>query len=474
MFDSDLVRIKSPYLRSVLPQQLIHSLEGIKGFNRLNFEAVHASGDQLTSVRLNPQKQKLLLSDWHIQGSAYPIQYDKIPWCEHGYYLSERPSFTMDPLFHAGAYYVQEASSMFIWEILKQIVSDVTYLTVLDLCAAPGGKSTLLASWFTDGLVVCNEVIKSRASILTENITKWGALNTVVTNNDPSDFKRLENFFDLVLVDAPCSGSGLFRKDSSSIEEWSESNVALCCLRQQRILEDIFPSLKPGGLLIYSTCSYSVSEDESILEWLQEKFDVESLKLDLQQEWNIVETQSNNGQGYGYRFYPDRLKGEGFFITVCRKKEDSFSPTCREQPLQLPSKSELQQIRSFILLPESISIFKQLEFFRAFPANWLKELQQLAKHLYIKKAGGEIGTIKGKDFIPSHELAVSQLTLQSFRSIELNREEALLYLKRKEIKITGEKGWTLVTHCGLPLGWIKVLPNRVNNYYPTEWRILKE
>jgi len=465
----------------VLPVQLIQSLEGIKGFNSKAFEAVHVSGEQVTSVRLNRLKAESLKQNAKSMEDAAlslkPLAFSikkPVPWCENGFYLSERPSFTFDPLFHAGAYYVQEASSMFLWEMIKQTVGTATNKKVLDLCAAPGGKSTLLASYFRDGLIVSNEVIKSRAAILTENIIKWGADNVVVTNNDPKDFQRLENYFDLIVIDAPCSGSGLFRKDPNAINEWSEENVNLCSHRQQRIVADVLPALKQNGILIYSTCSYSKQEDEEVLDWLMENYQLSTVHCPLSTDWNIVEVQSDKHQAHGYRFYPDKIKGEGFFIAAFTKTNGEEESYHSAQNLQLANKQELEQLRSFIPLPQTYSVFKQNEALRAIKETWLTSLQQLAKHLYIKKAGVELGIIKGKDFIPSHELAVSMIPLQSLAAIELSKEDALQYLKRKEFVTDAPKGWTLVKYCGLSLGWIKVLPNRINNYYPQEWRILKD
>ncbi len=460
----------------MLPPQLIKSLEGVKGFNSKAFEAVHVSGEQVTSVRFNLAKWSTVHRppSTEEQPSSVNRHLSSVPWCDHGYYLSSRPSFTFDPLFHAGAYYVQEASSMFLWEVLKQTVGNSTQKKVLDLCAAPGGKSTLLASYFTDGLIVSNEVIKSRAAILTENIIKWGADNVVVTNNDPKDFQRLENYFDVIVIDAPCSGSGLFRKDANAINEWSEENVNLCSLRQQRIVADVLPSLKQNGILIYSTCSYSKQEDEDVLDWIVDNCHLSSINCHLNNDWNIIEVTSDKHQAHGYRFYPDKIKGEGFFIAAFKKingEEESYQ---LEQNLFYPNKIELEQLQHFIPLPQEYKVFKQNETLRAIKEVWLTSLKNLAKHLYIKKAGVELGTIKGKDFIPSHELAVSQLPLQSLAVIELQKEDALLYLKRKELVVVAPKGWTLVTYCGLSLGWIKVLPNRINNYYPQEWRILKD
>ena len=458
----------SPYLRQMLPPLLLKSLQHVKGFHQPSFEAVHQSGNQVTSIRINPQKS---LANYDLELTNEPPS-SPIPWCPHGFYLEQRPSFTLDPTFHAGAYYVQEASSMFLWEVLKQTVVISTSKKVLDLCAAPGGKSTLLSSYFIDGLVVSNDVIKSRANILVENIAKWGNDNVVVTNNDPKDFSQLPIFFDVVVVDAPCSGSGLFRKDANAMDEWSLANVQLCSQRQQRILADVLPALKEGGIMIYSTCSYSAEEDENICDWLMDEFSMESIQLQIPEKWNIVETISDNGS-YGYRFYPDKIKGEGFFIAAFKKISSSEEIKFKEQPLLMPSKQDLQVMQSFIQLPANYIIFKHSNFLRAMPEQWFSALKTLSAYLYIKKAGIDLGAVKGKDFVPQHELAISQLAAFYPVNVELTLDQSLQYLRRKEINLDAFKGWTLVKYNGHVLGWIKVLPNRINNYYPTEWRILK-
>jgi 16S rRNA C967 or C1407 C5-methylase (RsmB/RsmF family) len=296
-----------------LPNSFLQSLENIEGFDLNAFAAVHEENKALTSIRFNPNK-KINVQDSVLQIDA------KIPWSTFGYYLKERPSFTKDPLFHAGAYYVQEASSMFLEQALQQTVDLNNSIKVLDLCAAPGGKSTLIQSLISkDSLLVSNEVIKTRVNVLAENITKWGAANVVVTNNDPRDFQRLDSYFDVIVVDAPCSGSGLFRKDPDAIREWSLDNVELCSQRQQRILADVKEALKQDGILIYSTCSYSRAENENIAEWLITENGFEAIQLQVKPEWNIVETITYETNAFGYRFYPDKVKGEGFFIAAFKK-----------------------------------------------------------------------------------------------------------------------------------------------------------
>ncbi|HEY6063723.1 MAG TPA: RsmB/NOP family class I SAM-dependent RNA methyltransferase, partial [Chitinophagaceae bacterium] len=249
-----------------LPGAFLDSLTGVKGFDKEAFEKVHALGKQVTSIRVNPAKASMGKGEWSIGDSIHHspfTSHHKIPWTDVGYYLDTRPSFTFDPLFHAGCYYVQEASSMFLEQALRQTVDLSKPVKVLDLCAAPGGKSTHIQSLISkESLLVSNEVIRSRVNILKDNIIKWGCENVVVTNNDPKDFGRLKYYFDVIVVDAPCSGSGLFRRDANAINEWSKNSVQLCSQRQQRILADVWPALKKDGILIYSTCSYSKEEDE--------------------------------------------------------------------------------------------------------------------------------------------------------------------------------------------------------------------
>ncbi|MBY0480887.1 MAG: RNA methyltransferase [Chitinophagaceae bacterium] len=449
----------------VVPAALIQSLQTVKGFHQADFEKVHASGEQIVSIRFNQAKP--------FNSNYLPIS-EKVKWCEHAAYLLERPFFTFDPLLHAGAYYVQEASSMFLWQALLQLMPETKAKKVLDLCAAPGGKSTLLSSYFTDGLLVSNEVIKNRAAILVENSTKWGDCNTVVTNNDATHFQSLPGFFDLIVVDAPCSGSGLFRKDPDAVTEWTEANVQLCSQRQQRILADILPALSENGILIYATCSYSQEEDELISDWLVNEMGMENCKLTLKEDWNIIETESPQHKAKGYRFFPNLVKGEGFFLACFRKVTQQDFQKIRPKQLQMTSKIQVQQLESVISLKEGLAFFDQNAMIRAIESNWITDLSILASHLYIKKAGIEVAGLKGKDIVPSHELALSGLLIGGFPVLDLDLENALQYLRRKEFSARGAIGWNLIRFGGLGLGWAKLLPNRVNNYYPAEWRILKD
>lgn len=458
-----------------LPQKLIQSLQGVAGFDEENFIQAHEE-KSATSIRFQPEKLAIFNQQVAMNQSPWPIE-NPVPWCPHGYYLKERPSFTFDPLFHAGLYYVQEASSMFLYEILRQTINENTAgKKVLDLCAAPGGKSTLLASYFKDGLVVANEVIKNRANILTENITKWGTGNVVVTNNDPVHFQRLDSFFDVMVIDAPCSGSGLFRKDKEAITEWSEEAVNLCSARQQRIIADAYSCLQQDGILIYSTCSYSKEEDEELLDWMMDNFQLSTVSIQLKGEWNTIETLSTKHKAFGYRFYPDKTKGEGFFTAAFIKKEGGYSYHSINQPLSVVSKKETEAWLPWLDKESALSFIKQKDIFIAIPNVAHQYLPFLQKNLYIKQAGIAVGEIKGKDVIPHHALAVSTVANSSLQFLDLTRDQAIQFLQKKEVNIevsSLQKGWHLATYCGIHLGWLKVLPNRLNNYYPAEWRILK-
>ncbi len=454
-----------------LPAELLSSLDGLPGFDRTTFESVHAAGGQVTSIRVNPAKP----GDRH-------AGCERVPWSSYGYYLPERPSFTFDPVFHAGAYYVQEASSMFLEQALRQTTDLLRPLRVLDLCAAPGGKSTLLQSFLSAGsLLVSNEVIRNRANILEENIIKWGGAGVVVTSNDPHDLGRLENYFDVILVDAPCSGSGLFRREPEAVKEWSMDNVRLCAQRQRRILADSWPALRQDGLLIYSTCSYSREENEDIADWIVEELGAMGCRLEGAPGWKIVETEGRTG-AYGYRFYPDKLQGEGLYMACLRKSGGAAFAASRKKggverrkgaPDRLPRKDE-ERLKSWVRDDLGLAYFYHSGFVHAIPEGLLPEISVLQSACYLKRAGIPLGKWSVKEFIPGHDLAMSTLIHPGLPFVSLSREQALSYLRKDELAVeTDHRGWMLVQFGGMNLGWIKTLPGRINNYYPKEWRILR-
>lgn len=452
----------------MLPSSLLTSLNALPGYNQESFIRVHELGDQITSIRLNEEKP------FDTSNHSFLNTVQPIPWCANGRYLDERPLFVKDPLWHAGAYYVQEASSMFIQYIIENIMPKAQDKIVLDLCAAPGGKSTLLANYFNKGIVVSNETIKSRNPILVENITKWGTDRVVVTQNDPSHFKALPNFFDLMVIDAPCSGSGLFRKDPTAIEEWSEEAVLHCSTRQERILEDSIAALKEGGYLIYSTCSYSFAENEKIMDFISRLPGMQNIKIDTPTNWNIITTESPLAKAKGFRFYPDKLKGEGFFVTVFQKQNNTSSAYYDAHfHWNQITKQERSIMEEHLSLPLHYEFINHQNTIIGLPLDIVQPLKTILAHLYVKKMGLSIGALKGKDLIPDHALAMSHWKNKPFNSIDIDLDLALQYLRRQDLILQGPKGWAGVYYNSIQLGWAKLLPNRTNNYYPTNWRILK-
>lgn len=416
--------------------------------------------DVVTTIRVNSAK--------FLKPSALtPVSY-----CETGFVVPRRPLFTIDPFIHAGVYYVQESSSMFLEQAVKQAITK-SDLKVLDLCAAPGGKSTHLAALLPkDSLLVSNDVIRSRGQILSENLKKWGTPNVVVTNNDPHDFQRLPGFFDLLVIDAPCSGEGLFRRDENAVLEWSPDNAQLCAQRQQRILADVWPTLKEGGILIYSTCTFNPAENEENIKWLSEFSDIEPVSLKIDDKWGVTSTDA--GGFPCYRFYPHKVSGEGFFMTVVRKTGGNVTTAAKkikDNPL-LASKAEKEIGRSLIS-DESLDILRFEDSLLAFPSHHLSDLLQIKNNLRIIHAGVKIGEMKQRDLIPAHELALSTiLNCSAFPEIDLTIEEAITYLKRDDISPkSSDLGWNLVAYRNIPLGWVKNLGNRFNSAYPKEWRI---
>ena len=420
--------------------------------------------DPSVSIRLNPLKScKSLFLDQEV-----------VPWCAMGRYLDQKPVFTLDPLFHAGCYYPQEASSMVIDWLLRNVCRLPDNPKVLDLCGAPGGKSTLLASWLNgDGLLVANEVIKSRAVVLYENLVKWGAVNTVVTRNDPNDFSEFSALFDLMVVDAPCSGEGMFRKDQRAVDEWSPANARMCSLRQQRILSDVWPALKEGGFLIYSTCTFNPAENEENMAWFSSTYGAEVLPIEVPESWGVASVPV--GQGNGLAFYPHQVRGEGFFVCVLRKtmpeKAADYSRKQRKQKVNEKSDPGLSR---FLTLGQSYKYKQEGDQWIVFPEAVSNEIDWLLAKLNVVGYGIKMGQfLKGK-FMPAHELAMSvAINKEAFSSLELSENDALRYLKGEALVApeTCERGIVLVTCQGVPLGFARNIGNRMNNLYPTNWRI---
>lgn len=418
------------------------------------------------SIRLNRSK------------CAKTPEYEVVPWATDGYYLTERPAFTFDPWLHAGCYYVQEASSMFVEQAVKQHLGHAH--VALDLCAAPGGKSTLLRSLLpNDCVLVSNEVMRPRAQILAENIIKWGHPHSIVSSNYPADFTPLGELFDLILVDAPCSGEGMFRKDEVAVAEWSPENVAICWERQRNILSDIWPTLQPGGLLIYSTCTFNTQEDEENVRWMIDELGAELLPIDIEKAWGITPSLIPDVP-HAYRFLPGRTRGEGFFLAVLRKPGIAPKNLSLAEP---KGNKKGKSKQTAVTIPTECKQWLDSDTYVykvvgtdviAIPTNMENLRAILSEQLYLLKSGITIAELKGRDAIPTHELAMSTtMCPNAFARCELSYFDALRYLHREAIVLPEgtPRGFVIVTYRGMPLGFVKNLGNRANNLYPNEWRI---
>ncbi|MDR2358522.1 MAG: rRNA cytosine-C5-methyltransferase [Prevotellaceae bacterium] len=391
-----------------------------------------------------------------------------VAWCPDGVYLAERPAFTLDPLLHGGAYYVQEASSMFLAQLAPVVQSLGDRCRILDLCAAPGGKSTLLAGLLPPGgLLVANEVLRSRAAILLENLAKWGSPNVAVTCNDPQSFGTLAGAFDVLLIDAPCSGEGMFRKDAAAMKEWSPAHVQLCAGRQRRIAAGAWNALREGGLLIYSTCTFNRDENDANVQWIQNVLGAERVLLSLPPAWGIAESEA------GYRFYPHRVQGEGFFVSVLRKTAPSRpvrrianEKAVRHTALKAASPVEKWLSGQFVFESRN-------NFIHALPPSQQAFIAQLSQQLNVLQAGVAVGEQKGATIIPAAALALSTaLQPKAFPEVDVDIPAALRFLRRDTIRLDfAGKDFVLLTCNQLPLGFVKHLGRRTNNLYPAAWRI---
>lgn len=418
---------------------------------------------QSISVRVHPQKLKVT------------PKLKSVPWCPHGFYLKERPVFTFDPTFHGGAYYVQEAGSMLLWHILSTLFPENRDLKVLDLCAAPGGKSTLILSWLDGrGFLVANEIIGKRARILEENINKWGYSNQLITNSDPERFENLGELFDVVVVDAPCSGEGMFRKEEDALRMWSLENVQHCHLRQNRILEQAMACLKPGGFLIYSTCTYNETENELSLAKAAEKFEAESINLNLPERFNIFKSEKNGV--IGYRCFPHLVQSEGFFTGILKKPEAEFksaSSTKKNDKKLKDSDSISSVIAPWLVDSNQFTFLEHRGEIIFFPKEYAEFAMRLTSALHVLTLGTKAGKVIRNELIPDHSLALSvDLNSSAISTLEMNETQALAYLKKDSFAVDGNiQGLTLCCYNGIACGWGKVISGKMKNAYPVNLRI---
>lgn len=455
----------------MFPADFINDLRDSLGAGRAERLLAALSADPEVSVRVNPDKLSLTALREHFAAPAG----DPVSWAtEEAFYLTERPSFTLDPLFHAGAYYVQEASSMYVGTLFDRASAALTgaagsarasRLRVLDLCAAPGGKTTQLLSHLDDtSLLVANEIVPARATVLAENVARWGRSNVAVTSSDPHAFGVLRDLFDIAVVDAPCSGEGMFRKDERAVAEWSPANVQLCAARQRRILADFWPSLRPGGYLIYSTCTFNRAEDEENVDWICRELGAECLDM--------------------RHFYPGEDRGEGFFAALLRKSMSGSWPQNGCEVLQRHTVSRKQRCKPdsgtqngyTMLEAHSVSMLKLL------PEPLAIVLPLLEKSLRVIASGIAVATRKGRDLVPEADLALAAPGLRaavavllpglSYETVAVSREDALRFLSRDAVVFpAASRGYLLLTYEGQGLGFVKNLGNRTNSLLPASRRI---
>ena len=420
------------------------------------------------SVRFNRAKSPVIPDSVAGENVGSPV-----PWCAAGRYLASRPLFTLDPAIHQGMYYVQDASSMFISHVIDSLTRDIDHpIAYLDACAAPGGKTTAAIDALPEGsLVVANEWDYRRAEILRENIIKWGYPSTVVSRGDTRRYSKLRDTFDIIAADVPCSGEGMMRKDTEAVDQWIPALVEQCASRQREIVDNLWPALKPGGYLIYSTCTFNRAENEEIIDYLIDNLGAESVEIPTAGFDGIL--PGIDTSRHCYRFMPHLVDGEGLFMAVVRKPGDTSSSRREKlkepKPAKLPFKLPECFPASLVAMPDGDTLY-------GISRQWKPLVDKLTSTVDVLMPGVEIATVKGRDLIPAQGLAMSTaLERGTVPEVEVDRDTALTYLRRDAITLPDgtPRGHILLTHNTIPLGWVKNLGNRSNNLYPAPWRILR-
>lgn len=428
---------------------------------------IESLGAEAASTALDALEEAPAVSVRYNQAKYQAPEGEAVAWNADGRFLAERPVFTLDPLLHAGAYYVQDSSAMFVGRIFREILALAQpegQLRVLDLCAAPGGKTTDLLSALRDCgkdySLVSNEISSSRVTALCDNVARWGEAPVAVTSADPAAFGHLEGWFDIIVTDVPCSGEGMFRKDPEALRQWSLDNVALCQARQRRILADVWPSLKEGGILIYSTCTFNHLENDDNVKWIAAELGAEVLPLNMEYSGPIR-------RECGWSLVPGFVKGEGQFVAALRKTAATGNIRIKKNAVRPDAKN--------VWLDADVAIIRKGELLCALPQALIADAPVLER-LHPLRSGIAVGEVKGKDFIPHADLALARcLSQNAFARYDASLETALSFLKKEAIMAPdAPKGILLITYNGLPLGFVKNLGNRCNNLLPAGRRIRME
>ena len=440
-----------------LPEAFIEQLRGLLPSEWERLADVITTSEPSVAVRVNEAR-----------GAVVPDGVRRVPWCDQGFYLDGRPVFTFDTDWHAGRYYVQDASSMFIAHVIRHFVHEpVRYL---DLCAAPGGKTTAaIQALPSRSLVVANEIVPPRARVLADNVIRWGQPYCVVTSNAPAQIGKLTHFFDVIAADVPCSGEGMMRKDDEAVVQWSPILVEQCAQRQREILTDAWQGLRPGGLLIYSTCTYNRDENEEIADFIVNELGAASLEVPIEPSWNIH--PAIGSEYHCYRFMPHRVDGEGQFMAVFRKTGDDPRQDIRMKEKNAKKSDEIG--KKWLTHPDDYVIDQHGDLFIAVPQDVCREVSGLRASLNVLHAGVELATVMGRKTVPHHALAMSLARAgEAFPVCEVDYPTALRYLRGESITVDGPRGYVLVAHQGAVLGFANNLGNRANNLYPKSQRIL--
>ena len=452
-------------MRTSLPERFVETMRETLGddADRL-FEALDT--EPAVSIRLNPAK------------SAECFDGEAVGWCKWGKYLAERPQFTLDPLLHGGAYYVQEASSQFVAHLLAN--HDMGGKRVLDMCAAPGGKTTIYSTLVgRKGLVVANDISHSRAMALADNVQRWGMGNVVVTCNEPAHIGAFTHWFDIVAVDAPCSGEGMFRKMDEARSEWTPSSPEVCAERQREILAEAWRVLRPGGTLIYSTCTFNPTEDEGIVEWLMSEYGDEleaAERVATEDEWGVV--RSDIGAFQCFHFYPHKARGEGFFAAVACKCDGTVRrsmPKARRKLFSQCAKADVKELSRWVDDASEHAFMMVGEDIYAYNSGVADAVVTLSENLSVVYSGVAMGRIFKQKLKPEHPLALYVgLNRDAVSVVDVSLEDALDYLRRNDIAAAQfEEGINVVGYKGTPVGFVKRIGARCNNMYPKDLRIVK-
>lgn len=452
-------------MRTPLPERFVETMREALGADAENlFMALDT--EPAVSIRLNPAKP------------AECFDGEAVGWCKWGRYLAERPQFTLDPLMHGGAYYVQEASSQFVAHLLEKY--DMEGRRVLDMCAAPGGKTTIYSTLVgRKGLVVANDISHSRAMALADNVQRWGMGNVVVTCNEPAHIGAFTHWFDVVAVDAPCSGEGMFRKMDEARSEWTPSSPELCAERQREILAEAWRVLRPGGTLIYSTCTFNPTEDEGVVEWLMSEYGEELEAVDnveTKDEWGVV--RSDIGAFQCFHFYPHKARGEGFFAAVARKRDGAVRrsmPKARRKLFSQCAKGDVKELSRWVDDASQHAFMMVGEDIYAYNSAIADAVVTLSENLSVVYSGVAMGRIFKSRLKPEHPLALYiGLNRSAVPMVNVSLDDALDYLRRNDIAASQfEEGVNIVGYNDVPIGFVKRIGVRCNNMYPKDLRIVK-